>query len=359
MAGIRGIDSVDFTGKRVLVRVDFNVGLDVHGNATEVLKLGAAKKTIRKILAFPGARVALLSHFGRPDGKRDEAFSLKLLLRDISRTLDLTVRFVDDCVGSAVETGIESLADGEVLLLENVRFHSGDEENDAGFAAMLARPFDIFVNEAFGASHRKHASIVAVTERLPSFGGDRLLEECRNLDRSRLYPVHPAVAIIGGAKIETKLPLIREFERTYDAVLVGGKIANEAIDQGIDFSEKVLLPVDFQGGADRLDIGPKTTVMFTQVILRAKTILWNGPMGKFEQKPYDSGTNSIVQAMTESSADIVVGGGESLAVLEKGDLIFKAGFISTGGGAMLEYMSGKELPGLEALAESVAHETEK
>jgi phosphoglycerate kinase len=283
MVGILGIDGEDFTGKHVLIRTDFNVSVDANGNVMDFFKIEAAKKTIRKVFSFPGAKVALLSHYGRPEGRYDEKFSLRPLVKDISRILDLPIRFVDDCVGSPVETGLESLSEGEVLLLENVRFHEGDEENDRGFASMLARPFDVFVNEAFGACHREHASIAAITERLPSFAGYRLLEEIRKLDDFRRHPSHPAVAIIGGAKIETKLPLIREFERTYEAVLVGGKIANEALDRKIEFSDKVLLPVDFRGD-DRLDIGPKTTAMFVKVISVAKSILWNGPMGKFEEK---------------------------------------------------------------------------
>jgi phosphoglycerate kinase len=349
MAEIRGIDGVDFAGKKVLVRVDFNVELDRDGNAMERFKLEASKETVSRILAFPGSRVALLSHFGRPDGKRDEAFSLRPLQDDISRIFGVPVRFVEDCIGTAVTEGLAALSDGEVLLLENVRFYQGDEANDTAFATSLAEPFDLFVNEAFSVCHRDQASVTAIARILPSYAGMRLLEERDRLDTIRRDPAHPAVAIIGGAKIETKLPLIREFERTYDAVLVGGKVANEAIDQGISFSDKVSLPADFQGGEARLDIGPMTTAMFIEVVKRAKTIVWNGPMGKFEESPYDAGTNALVYAMSESTANIVVGGGESLTILERGSLIHKVGFVCTGGGAMLEYMSGKELPGLTAL----------
>lgn len=356
MAAIRSIDGVDFTGKKVLVRVDFNVELDSHGDAMERFKLEASKETIDRILSFPGVRVALLSHFGRPEGKRDEKYSLRPLEDDVSRALSRTVRFVDDCVGEAVTTGLSALSEGEVLLLENVRFYPGDESNDAGFAASLSAPFDIFVNEAFSVCHRNQASVTAIAGLLPSYAGTRLLEERGKLDEIRRNPARPAVAIIGGAKIETKLPLIREFEREYDAVLVGGRVANEAIDQGVTFSEKVLLPTDFQGGEARLDIGPMTTAMFIEIVKHARTIVWNGPMGKFEEKPYDAGTNAVVHAMSESDANIVIGGGESLTVLERGNLIHKVGFVCTGGGAMLEYMSGKTLPGLTALEEAAGRE---
>ena len=350
MANIRSIDSVDFTGKKVLVRVDLNVELDQKGDAMERFKLEASKETIDKILSYPGTRVALISHLGRPDGKRDESFSLLPLVDDVSRALGgVTVRFAQDCIGEAVTEGLAALADGEVLLLENVRFYPGEETNDKNFAASLAAPFEIFVNEAFSVCHRDQASVTAITHILPSYAGKRLLEERAKLDEIRANPARPANAIIGGAKIETKLPLIREFESTYDAVLVGGKVANEAFDQGITFSEKVLLPLDYQGGDERLDIGPKTTAVFVEIIKKAKAIVWNGPMGKFAETPSQSGTNAIVYAMSESAANIVVGGGESLTILERGNLLEKVGFVCTGGGAMLEYMNGKTLPGLLAL----------
>jgi phosphoglycerate kinase len=356
MPKMRSIDGVDFTGKKVLLRVDFNVELDTNGDALERFKLEASRETVAKILSFSDVKIALLSHFGRPEGRRDEVYSLKPMQDDVARALGVTTKFVEDCVGDAVVAGLASLADGEVLLLENVRFYPGEETNDMSFATLLAKPFDIFVNEAFSVCHRNQASVTAITNVLPSYAGVRLLEEHDKLDEIRRSPMHPAIAIIGGAKIETKLPLIREFESTYDAVLVGGKVANEAIDQGISFSDKVLLPADFQGEGMRLDIGPKTTAMYIEIVKHARTIVWNGPMGKFEEKPYDAGTNALVQAMSESSAEIVVGGGESLTILERGNLIHKVGFVCTGGGAMLEYMSGKELPGLIALADAAGRE---
>lgn len=356
MANIRSIESVDFTGKKVLLRVDFNVELNKKQDVQEQFKLEAPKKTLSYILSYPGAKVALLTHFGRPEGSRNMLFSLQPVVDDAERALGLAVRFHEDCIGEGVAAALDALPDGEVLLLENVRFHPGEEADDAGFAKQLAAPFDIYVNEAFSVCHRAQASVSAVAAELPSYAGFRLAEEIRKLDEVRMTPARPAVAVIGGAKIETKLPLIREFERLYDAVLVGGKIANEAIDEKIEFSDKVLLPRDFQGGDARLDIGPVTTAMFVEVIGKAKTIVWNGPMGKFEEKPYDAGTGAVLHAMLASEANVVIGGGESLVIIEEAGLMHKIGFVSTGGGAMLEYLSGDQLPGLLALERAAARE---
>jgi phosphoglycerate kinase len=251
-------------------------------------------------------------------------------------------------VGEPVEKALSDLSQDVILLLENTRFYPEEETNDQKFSEALAKPFSIFVNEAFSVCHRAHSSVVGVPKILPSYAGFRVLQEIEKLDQARLAPRHPAIAVIGGAKIETKLPLILELEKTYDAVLVGGKVANEAIDQKIAFPEKVLLPMDFNS-SERMDIGPNTIAYYIQIIKTAKTIIWNGPMGKFEEKPYDIGTDAVLQAILESEAFVVIGGGESLSVLEKANVMNKIGFVSSGGGAMLEYLSGKKLPGLEVL----------
>lgn len=345
---LRSIEGVDFSGQKVLMRVDFNIEQSNIAQVAEHFRLGIAKKTIDTIAEAPQVKIALLTHFGRPEGQRNEEFSVQKLIPAIEHSLGRKVRFVSDCIGEAVQEAIEQLSGGEVLLLENVRFHAEEEKNDEAFAQQLAAPFTLYVNEAFSVCHRAHASVEAITKSLPSYAGFRLCEEIQELDRVRLEPEHPAIAIIGGAKIETKLPLIQALEKNYDALLVGGKVANEALDQKITFSEKVLLPKDFDSAA-RLDIGPQTIAYFTQIIGTAKTIIWNGPMGKFEEKPYDIGTETILYALLESNAYVVIGGGESLAVLEKADAIKKVSFVSSGGGAMLEYLSGKELPGLLAL----------
>ncbi len=344
----RTIENVDFSGKKVLVRMDFNVELNDINEIQEHFKLEVGRKTIDRIFGFSEVKVAILSHFGRPNGKPDPKHSIGQIVRFVEAALGRKVVFVPDCIGETVKAALAGIKDGEVLLLENVRFYPGEETNDEAFAQKLAEPFDIYVNEAFSVSHRAHASIVGVPKFLPAYAGLRLEREKEELDDARLSPARPAIAVIGGAKIETKLPLIRAFEENYDCILVGGKIANEAIDQKTEFSSKVLLPQDFDSSS-RLDIGPNTIAYFTQIIKTGKTIVWNGPMGKFEEKPYDIGTNAILHALLESQAFVVIGGGESLAILEKADVMSRIGFVSSGGGAMLEYMSGKELPGLKAL----------
>lgn len=344
---LRSIEEADFANARVLVRVDFNVELDKLAEVQEHFRLDIVKKTIDHIALFSGVKIALLTHFGRPEGK-DEKFSVAQIAAAVERALGRRVIFVPDCMGETVEAALADLPEDAVLFLENVRFYPGEETNDPEFAAELAKPFTMFVNEAFSVCHRAHASVVGVPKLLPSYAGLRMLQEVEKLDQVRFSPKHPAIAVIGGAKIETKLPLIREFEKIYDAILVGGKIANEAIDEKIIFSEKVLLPQDFDSPL-RLDIGPNTVAYYTQIIKMAKTIVWNGPMGKFEEKPYDIGTDAILHAILESEAFVVIGGGESLAVLEKADVMNKISFVSSGGGAMLEYLGGQELPGLSAL----------
>lgn len=345
---LRSIEGVDFAGARVLMRVDFNIEQSNIGDIEEHFRLDIAKKTVDRLIENTGVKVALLTHFGRPDGQPNPDYSVAKLTDAVARSLKREVVFVPDCVGQEVVSALDALLPGQVLLLENVRFYPEEETNDTEFAKRLVAPFTHYVNEAFSVCHRAHASVEAVTRLLPSYAGLRLVEELTELDRVRLSPEHPAVAIIGGAKIETKLPLIQALEQSYDAVLVGGRIANEALDQKIAFSDKVLLPNDFDS-ALRLDIGPQTIGYYTQIIATAKTIIWNGPMGKFEEKPYDIGTDAILHAILESEAYVVIGGGESLAVLEKADAIEKISFVSSGGGAMLEYLSGESLPGLVAL----------
>lgn len=346
---LKSLESANVAEKKILVRVDVNIEMNDIVEIAEHFRLDIIKKTVDHLCAQSGTKVALLTHFGRPEGKPDPAFSTSQLVPSIERALGKKVVFVPECVGEAVETALMNLEDGAVLLLENVRFHAEEEAGDETFAAALARPFDVFVNEAFSVCHRDHASVTKVPKCLPSYAGFRLLREIEKLDAVRLHPAHPAIAVIGGAKIETKLPLIRAMEEGYDCVLVGGKIANEALDQGITFSPKVLLPYDFDSDK-RLDIGPETAAYYAKIIKTGKTIIWNGPMGKFEEKPYDIGTGVILNALLESDAMVVIGGGESLAVVEAADVMNKIGFVSSGGGAMLEYMSGKTLPGLTALS---------
>ncbi len=345
---MRSLAEMAVAGKKVLVRVDFNVELDDRAHIQEGYRLEVVKNTLKYLLDSGAGSIALLSHYGRPEGTPNAKYSLSRLRDEVERVLGQPVVFVDVCFGEKVSTALQSLPQRSLLLLENVRFHAEEEANDAQFSRNVAAPFDLFVNEAFSASHRAHASIVGIPQYLESCAGFRFIEEVTQLSELRESPARPAVAIIGGAKIETKLPLIRAMEETYDCVLVGGKIANEAIDQKIEFGEKVLLPKDFDSD-QRLDIGPHTAAFYAEIIKKAKTIVWNGPMGKFEEKPYDFGTQMILAAILESDAFVVIGGGESLAVLEKAGVFSKIGFVSSGGGAMLEFLSGKALPGMTAL----------
>jgi len=342
---MRKIQEADIKNKKVLMRVDFNVAVE-NGKVKEGFKIAACQESVQYLLE-KGAKVALISHLGRPDGKVNSEFSLGQIKNDIENILSLKTIFIDDCIGKKVSAGLDNLAPNEILLLENVRFYPGEEANDAEFSEKLASGFDIFINDAFSVSHRNQASITGVTKFLPNYAGFWLQKEIENLDKVKTNPEHPAVAIIGGAKIETKLPLIQKLDGVYDYILVGGKIANEALDQKLSFSQKVLLPVDF--GEDRLDIGPETIEKYKNIISGAKTIVWNGPMGKFEEKPYDMGTNEILSAVIESRAFVLMGGGESVEILEEQNAMDKISFVSTGGGAMLEYLSGNSLPGIEAL----------
>ncbi len=343
---LRSVSDMEVAGKKVLLRVDFNVELNERRDVREKYKVEAAKHTVEYLLS-KGAKVALVTHLGRPEGKPSDAFSVRHIVDDVERILARKVFFVDDCIGEKIKSALEKMAPDEVVLLENVRFYAGDEANDEEFARALAEPFDLFVNGAFSVCHRDQASVTGVTKFLPSCAGIHLLEEVKRLTEVRESPIRPAVAIVGGAKIETKLPIIRMFEEKYDRVLVGGKVACEAQDQKIAFSEKVLLPKDY--ASERQDIGRKTLLCFREEILKAKTVVWNGPLGKFENPEYAAGTRMVLESILESGAFSVVGGGETIIALEEAGAFRKISFVSTGGGAMLEFLSGNSLPGLLAL----------
>jgi 3-phosphoglycerate kinase len=339
------VQDADLENKKVLLRVDFNVAVE-NGKIMESFKIKAAKETIDYILK-KGGRVSLISHLGRPEGKIDPEFSFTPIVEDIKNILGMKIRFVPDCVGEEVRENLENFNAEEILLLENPRFYPGEEANDPDFSRMLAENFDIFINDAFSVCHRDQASVTGVAKILPSFAGFQLQKELENLDKVKNDPDRPAIAIIGGAKIETKMPLIECFEKIYDSVLVGGKIANEVLDEKLEFPPKIILPVDF--AKNRLDIGPKTIEKFKEIISTAKTIVWNGPVGKFEEKSFDIGTNKILAAVITSGAFVLMGGGESVQILEENNAMDKIGFVSTGGGAMLEYLSGNPMPGIEVL----------
>jgi len=342
---LKKIQDANPEGKKVLLRADFNVAIE-NGRIKEAFKIKACKETVDYLLQR-NCQVAICSHLGRPEGKVNPEFSLGQIKNDIEENIGHKIIFVDDCIGEKVEARINNVQSGEVLLLENVRFYEGEEKNDVDFAKKLGEGFDIFVNDAFSVCHRDQASVTGVARILNSYAGFWLQKEINQMEKVEKNFERPAVAIIGGAKIETKIPVIQAFEKIYDHVLVGGKIANEAIDQKIQFSEKVILPKDFSG--DRFDIGPETISEFSKIVKNSKTIVWNGPMGKFEEAEFRVGTEKVLDAILESSAFVLMGGGETLELIEEKNIMDKISFVSTGGGAMLEYLSGKTLPGIEIL----------
>ncbi len=339
----------DLNGKRVIVRAALNVPIK-DGDTKQQFRIAALKDTV-DFLITAGARVALLGHLGRPGGVPSAALSMAQLTDDITRILGYPVVFADACAGAHVRDVMAGSADGTLVLLENVRFHAAETAKDAAvrrtFAQDIAQNFDLYVNDAFSVCHRAHASIVELAQTLPSYAGMQLAREVATLTRLRTAPTHPATALIGGAKIATKLPLIRTLEPLYDAILVGGKVANEALDESIAFTNNVALPTDFVG--ERFDIGAATVARFVAQIMQSRTVVWNGPMGWYEEPDYAHGTEAIVRALAETEAFTVVGGGESIEALEHYGVIDKIDFVSTGGGAMLALLAGDTLPGVAAL----------
>jgi len=391
MMGLRTIRDVDVQGKRVLVRVDFNVPIE-NGMVLDDWRLRATLPTIR-YLAERGAKGILLSHLGRPKGKRDEQFSLRPVAQRLSELLGQPVQFADDCFGEVAEQGVARLRAGEVLLLENLRFHAGEEANDEAFAQQLARLGDVFVNDAFGAAHRAHASVHAITKFLPSYAGLLMEREVTHLSRLLEAPEKPFVAVLGGAKVSDKIGVIRNLLTKVDALLIGGAmaftflkaqgyetgkslveadkldLANALLREGKEKGVELVLPVDVVVAesdaedaatqvvpataipADKAgyDIGPETANLFAERIRTAKTVFWNGPMGRFERTPFKAGTKAVAEALAQCSGTTVVGGGETAAAAFEFGIAEKVTHVSTGGGAALELLEGRELPGVVAL----------
>jgi phosphoglycerate kinase len=382
------VRDVDVQGKRVLMRVDFNVPLQ-DGQITDDTRIQAALPTIQYLLDG-GAAVILMSHLGRPKGKVVAELSLKPVAARLGELLGRDVQMAPDCVGAEVEGMAEALEPGDVLLLENTRFHAGDEKNDPAMAEQLARLGDLFVNDAFGAAHRAHASTEGVTHYLPAVAGLLMEKEIEFLGTAIESPEHPYVAIIGGAKISDKIGVIRNLLVQVDALLIGGGMANTFLAaQGYEMGDslvegdsigvavelmgeggdKLVLPVDaviadaFAADAARkvvavdaiepgwrmLDIGPKTVALFVDRLEDAKTVVWNGPMGVFEFEPFAAGTLAVAQMLAESDATTIIGGGDSVAAIQQAGLSDRMSHISTGGGASLEMLEGRTLPGLAAL----------
>ena len=382
------IRDIDVKGKRVLMRVDFNVPLK-EGTITDDTRIRAALPTIQYLLDN-GASLILMSHLGRPKGEVKPEFSLKPVAVRLGELLGQNVQMAGDCVGEKIEAMAGSLKPGDVLLLENTRFHAGESKNDPKMAEALAKLGDLFVNDAFGAAHRAHASTEGVTHYLPSVAGLLLEKEIAFLGKVVANPESPYVAIIGGAKISDKISVIRQLLTKADALLIGGGMANTFLAaQGYEMGDslvepdsydiakeltalgkdKLVLPVDgvladaFSADANRkiaqvneiepgwrmLDIGPESVELFGQKIAEAKTIVWNGPMGVFEMAPFAKATTAVAKMLAESEAMTVIGGGDSVAAITQAGLADKMSHISTGGGASLEMLEGKVLPGLAAL----------
>ncbi|NOY78881.1 MAG: phosphoglycerate kinase [Calditrichaeota bacterium] len=392
------IRDVDLKDKRVLMRVDFNVPLDDQGHITNDTRIQKALPTIRYALER-GAKLILMSHLGRPKGKVIPSMSLQPVADHLSHLLNKPVRFVNDCIGETVERAVASLKPGEIILLENLRFHAEEEKNDPEFAKKLAALGDVYVNDAFGTAHRAHASTEGVTHFIsPCVAGFLMEKEIEYLAKAIEAPVRPFVAIIGGAKISGKIDVIQNLLNKVDALLIGGGMAFTFYKaQGLEIGKSILeadklelakeilsdvrsrklnflLPVDVVV-ADKIDpaaqtkivpvdnipsdmagvdIGPETIAQFEEKIVSAKTVVWNGPMGIFEIDAFAKGTDAVAEALakaTERGAVTIVGGGDSVAAVSKAGLEEKITHISTGGGASLELLSGYKLPGLEALTD--------
>lgn len=346
---IKKIQDVNVRGKKVIVRVDFNVSLDNEGNVKARYKVAAAKETVDFLVEGGASHIALLTHFGRPDEVEDKMeFSLNVLRDDVERILGRSVTFISDCIGAPVENAMAGFAQGKVFLLENVRFYDEEKKNTQSFASQLCMPFDFYVSDAFAVCHRKHASVHAITTCIPSYAGLWMQKELEHLAKVKNNPDHPAVAIIGGAKIATKIPMINAFSAKYNTVLVGGRTAVEAREQNMTFDDSVIFPIDFE--YKFYDIGPKTIEQFTKEISHAKTIVWNGPMGLIEQEKYKKGTFALIEAIANNRECFsLIGGGESVQLVEESGLMDKISFISTGGGAMLAYLGGDDMPGIDVL----------
>lgn len=394
MSDIRTIDELDAKDKKVLVRVDFNAPVDAEGNVTDDTRIRAALPTVRK-LVDDGARVILTSHRGRPAGEGyEEAFSLGPIARRLQELLDRDIVLSRALVGEEAQEAADALEDGDVLLLENIRFDAREKKNDPDFAHQLASLADAYVNDAFGTAHRAHASTAGVAALLPSYAGYLMQKEVDTLTSMMDDPRRPFVAILGGSKVSDKIKVIDSLLDKADTLIIGGAMCftflaaqgksvgkslmePDWIDRAKEMMAKaehngvdLLLPVDvvvaeaieedavtqvvsvdaIPAGAMGLDIGPETTQAYGDAIAKAQCVFWNGPMGVFEMRPFEAGTRAVAMAVADNAdADTVIGGGDSVAAVNKFGVADKCTFISTGGGASMELVQGEKLPGVEAL----------
>lgn len=391
MLNKKTIRDIDVRGKRVLVRVDFNVPLDKNGNIEDDYRIRATLPTIDYLIK-EGARVILISHLGRPKGV-DNSLRMDPIAKRLGELLGKEVYKLDDCVGEEVESFVKSMKDGDVVLLENVRFHPEEEKNDPEFAKKLASIGEIFVNDAFGAAHRAHASTHGVAKYLPAVAGFLMEREIKFLSAVRDNPQKPYFIILGGAKISDKIAMIENLLNKVDVFLIGGGMANTFIkalggnianslceNDKLDLAKelfekakskgvKMILPIDLKvarspdspevkvspsndvpEGYAAFDIGPKTVELFKEELKKAKTVFWNGPLGMFEKEPFDEGTNEVARFVASLEGVIsVAGGGDTASALKKAGVDEKFTHVSTGGGASLEFMEGRTLPGIDVL----------
>jgi phosphoglycerate kinase len=396
MAAFRTLDDADVAGRRVLVRVDLNVPVK-DGKVTDATRIERVAPTVGE-LAAKGAKVILLAHFGRPKGAPDPAQSLAPIAQAASAVLGRPVAFAADCIGEAAAKAVAAMKDGDVLLLENTRFHKGEEKNEPDFVAALAANGDLYVNDAFSAAHRAHASTEGLARVLPSYAGRAMQAELEALEKGLGQPARPVAAIVGGAKVSTKIDLLMNLVGKVDALVIGGGMANTFLAaQGIDVGKSLcehdladtaraimaraketgcalVLPPDavvakeFRAGAENetvavdavpadamiLDVGPETVAAVKDWIARAKTLVWNGPLGAFEIAPFDRATVAAARFAAERTRDgklvSVAGGGDTVAALNHAQAAGDFTYVSTAGGAFLEWMEGKELPGVAALS---------
>ena len=394
MASFRTLDQADVKGKRVLVRLDLNVPME-SGKVSDATRIERAVPTIREI-SGKGGKVILLSHFGRPKG-RDPKETLKPVAEEVARILGKPVAFADDCIGPIAETAVGKMQDGDILCLENTRFHKEEEKNDPAFVDALAKLGDIWVADAFSAAHRAHASTEGLGHKLPAYAGRSMQAELEALGKALEAPTRPVAAIVGGAKISTKLDLLGNLLNRVDVLIIGGAMANtflaaqgkavgkslaendlfgtarEILAKGQQMNKEIVLPVDVVvsekfaafapsravdvdhiGAADMaLDIGPKSVANVKAILGRIKTLVWNGPFGAFEMQPFDAGTVAVAKAVADLTGAgrlvSIAGGGDTVAAMNAAGVGEQLTYISTAGGAFLEWMEGKALPGVEVL----------